>query len=141
VKLEQYPNLKALERTLEDTMDTLCRKRPFGRTSPELDGVTKVAHRARTKLRNAVRKIADKKETFSAERNGTAAFETWQDGFNFASSIPEGTDAVYFHRMTADVVFFYKKETLAQLAQLLPKFYEMVKEVQDLAAVIGVHLS
>lgn len=136
MRLEQHKMLKALEGLLEEV------EPPRWDSSRELrESIVKARNLARTKIRNRLRKLADSKSTFTAEKNGTEAFDTWQDGFKYATSLPANTEVVYFHRMTADVVFFHKAETIAKLEAALPEFEKMVKEVQDFRTVAQIQLA
>ena len=124
MRLEQHKELQAIESLLEQVS---------GREAEKL------ALKARTKIRQRLRKICDQKSEFSAERNGKQSFDTWCDGFTFATRIPQGTDVVYFHQMTADVVFFYKSATIEYLEGTLSDFREMLKEVQNFETVASIH--
>ena len=126
MQLLRHKELKAIEGLLEQVSGLEAEK---------------FATKTRTKIRQQLRKIADRKSDYSAERNGKQSFDTWCDGFDFAASVPAGTDVVYFHQMHSDVVFFYKPATIEALEKALPGIRSMLKEAQDFEQVALVHFT
>jgi hypothetical protein len=94
-----------------------------------------------------IRKISKKHanttiKNFTAVRGGSASFDYWKRGFEFASSLSEETNVSYFYFDSInEAVFFYTSISMAAIEFAIKEFYVELRQIENTFDVELVHVS
>ncbi len=135
MELREHAGLAAVEKALEHVYRAQ-QKHAYQRSyKPTAGSASDKAHKARGRLRAAVRKAADAKFDFKSTRNGDASFDFWKEGLEFALKNP-GVGAVDYHMPTGNTLaLFYKPAGLEKLSGIVKKFLDEAGELLKLVDV------
>jgi hypothetical protein len=119
-------------------------RRAFKRTRTSAKGSPcDLADKFRSRFRAKVKKLADAHTQFSGTRNGAGSFGEWQDGFEFATSLPAGTEVVKYVKLdkSPNASFFHTKEAFDNTIKFLDECNIKLEELEKLIGVFEIMTS